>query len=482
MSASGGRCARTTARRGTPGPTSVTSSPAPSPTAGVRTAWRHLRRPADALLRARALERARSDPQGTSVRPHQPGGEPRRGRQGVLLLPRQHADTFLHAVPLQVPPAGIPLPRAGRDQRRSLAPRLRVRAHRHRHLPRRPVLRPLRRVRQGGAGRSADRNLGSQPRAARPRRCTCSRPSGFETAGGRTEIERPQIRVSRGEPSVLSATSAALGEYLLHCEPGASFLFADNETNPQRWQGQADPHDGQGPRYFKDGINDYVVDGAKEAINPRQVGTKAAAHYTFEIPAQGSSNASVAPLQREHRTRRRRPGEAILPGARDAQARGGRVLCRGHPGFALRRSSRGRSPVPGGHALEQAVLRLRRRRLADGARHRAVSGDERRRPPQRRLGAHGERRRHLDAGQVGVSLVRGLGSGVPRRAARSGRSGLRQEADLAAVERALPAPERSGPRLRMELRRRQSAGSRLERLLPLSAGQAAAQGTAISSS
>ena len=101
------------------------------------------------------------------------------------------------------------------------------------------------------------------------------------------EGERPQLRLSRGEPSVLSATSAALGEYLLHCEAGASFLFADNETNPERWQGQADPHDGEVPRYFKDGINDYVVDGDKEAINPRQVGTKAAAHYTFEIPAQG---------------------------------------------------------------------------------------------------------------------------------------------------------------------------------------------------
>ncbi|HSY40661.1 MAG TPA: hypothetical protein VLA79_14070, partial [Polyangia bacterium] len=48
-----------------------------------------------------------------------------------------------------------------------------------------------------------------------------------------------------------------------------------------------DRHDGEAPRYFKDGINDYVVDGAKEAINPRQVGTKAAAHYTFEIPARG---------------------------------------------------------------------------------------------------------------------------------------------------------------------------------------------------
>jgi hypothetical protein len=109
----------------------------------------------------------------------------------------------------------------------------------------------------------------------------------FRNSWRQSEVERPKIHVPAEEQSVLSATSAALGEYLLHCQPGASFLFADNETNPARWHGQADPSDGQIPRYFKDGINDYVVEGAMGAINPAQVGTKAAAHYTFEVPAQG---------------------------------------------------------------------------------------------------------------------------------------------------------------------------------------------------
>ena len=36
-------------------------------------------------------------------------GQPRRGREGVLLLPRQHAHPLLHEVPLQVPPGGVPL-------------------------------------------------------------------------------------------------------------------------------------------------------------------------------------------------------------------------------------------------------------------------------------------------------------------------------------------------------------------------------------
>ena len=35
-----------------------------------------------------------------------------------------------------------------------------------------------------------------------------------------------------------------------------------------------------GSKLAKDGINDYVVHGDRDAVNPDQVGTKAAAHYT----------------------------------------------------------------------------------------------------------------------------------------------------------------------------------------------------------
>ena len=43
-------------------------------------------------------------------------GQPRRGREGVLLLPRQHADALVHEVPLQVPAGGVPVRRAGRGE------------------------------------------------------------------------------------------------------------------------------------------------------------------------------------------------------------------------------------------------------------------------------------------------------------------------------------------------------------------------------
>ena len=78
----------------------------PRPVAGLplgrRRAGRHLRRPAAALLRAGALEREGPDHQGAALRPDEQRGEPRRGRQGVLLLPRLHADPLVHEVSVQV--------------------------------------------------------------------------------------------------------------------------------------------------------------------------------------------------------------------------------------------------------------------------------------------------------------------------------------------------------------------------------------------
>src|SRR4029453_11816804 len=70
-------------------------------------AGRHLGQPPASLFRARVVERARPHPQGAPLRTDRPGGQPRRGRQGVLLLPRLHADALLHEVSLQVPAGGL---------------------------------------------------------------------------------------------------------------------------------------------------------------------------------------------------------------------------------------------------------------------------------------------------------------------------------------------------------------------------------------
>jgi hypothetical protein len=41
--------------------------------------------------------------------------------------------------------------------------------------------------------------------------------------------------------------------------------------------------------YVKDGINDYVVVGRQDAVNPNQTETKAAAHYRIDIGATATS-------------------------------------------------------------------------------------------------------------------------------------------------------------------------------------------------
>lgn len=65
-------------------------------------------------------------------------------------------------------------------------------------------------------------------------------------------------------------------------------LFTHNETNRARL------YDAENPSpYVKDGINDFVVDGASDAVHPEHRGTKAAAHVRTEIPAGASRTVGV---------------------------------------------------------------------------------------------------------------------------------------------------------------------------------------------
>ena len=71
-----------------------------------------------------------------------------------------------------------------------------------------------------------------------------------------------------------------LAEYGFYCDGPASFLFTENESNNERLFGAANAS-----RYVKDGINNYLVNGDREAVNPEGKGTKASAHYTLNIGA-----------------------------------------------------------------------------------------------------------------------------------------------------------------------------------------------------
>ena len=83
-----------------------------------------------------------------------------------------------------------------------------------------------------------------------------------------------QIEAPAGT-SAVAATHPLLGEFILSCEGEVPLLFTENETNHERlFPG----HQNESP-YVKDGINDCVVHGQQDAVNPDKQGTKVAAHY-----------------------------------------------------------------------------------------------------------------------------------------------------------------------------------------------------------
>ena len=70
------------------------------------------------------------------------------------------------------------------------------------------------------------------------------------------------------------------GHYHLCCESAQEVLYTENDTDNVRfgWGTNSSP-------YVKDAFHRYIVHGQKEAVNPGQTGTKAAAHYVLPIAA-----------------------------------------------------------------------------------------------------------------------------------------------------------------------------------------------------
>ncbi len=92
--------------------------------------------------------------------------------------------------------------------------------------------------------------------------------------------EQPELRqlTSSAGGSVIEAFQAKEGSRYLYCEGQPTLLFTENETNTQRIFGVPN----RSP-YVKDSINDYLVHGKEEAVNPEKKGTKAAAVYRLTV-------------------------------------------------------------------------------------------------------------------------------------------------------------------------------------------------------
>ena len=77
---------------------------------------------------------------------------------------------------------------------------------------------------------------------------------------------------------VVVASHTQLGDRYLYCVENPRLLFTENETNNERIFGTAN----KGP-YVKDGINNYVVNGKQDAVNPKHEGSKSAALYEISV-------------------------------------------------------------------------------------------------------------------------------------------------------------------------------------------------------
>ena len=109
--------------------------------------------------------------------------------------------------------------------------------------------------------------------------------------------------------STVAATHPELGTFHLHCEGAPPLLFTENETNHARLH--LDYPD-VGP-YLKDGINDYIVQGRPEAVNPERIGTKAVAHYRLKVAPGKSATVRLRLVAQEDGVPRKEARRSATP-------------------------------------------------------------------------------------------------------------------------------------------------------------------------
>jgi hypothetical protein len=90
---------------------------------------------------------------------------------------------------------------------------------------------------------------------------------------------KPRLHdASTPSATCVAAEHAGLGTRYLYCDGQPETAFTENETNRERLYGAPNP-----APHVKDGINDYVVNGRREATNPGRTGTKASAIYRLRL-------------------------------------------------------------------------------------------------------------------------------------------------------------------------------------------------------
>jgi len=92
------------------------------------------------------------------------------------------------------------------------------------------------------------------------------------------DSHKPVLR--RGSGNCIELDAPHYGTRRLYFEGSPELLFTENETNTERLFGISG-----GSGFYKDGINDCVVNGRRDAVNPAETGTKAAVCYNLHVGA-----------------------------------------------------------------------------------------------------------------------------------------------------------------------------------------------------
>ncbi len=107
-------------------------------------------------------------------------------------------------------------------------------------------------------------------------------------------------RLALAEDGMVRSDHVTLEHFRLAAEAASDgtpfdWLFTENVTNNQLLYKNENES-----RFVKDAFHHYVVEGDTAAVNPRQFGTKAAAHYTLNVPAGGTVTLNLRLFAEAH--------------------------------------------------------------------------------------------------------------------------------------------------------------------------------------
>ena len=112
----------------------------------------------------------------------------------------------------------------------------------------------------------------------------------WDKASPRPALEE---RTPLDERVAIECAHETLGRRWLFAEGSPRLLFTENETNRQRLYGEPN-----GIPHVKDAFHRFLIEGEERAVNNGQVGTKAAAHYRFDLPAGESATVHLRLMDR----------------------------------------------------------------------------------------------------------------------------------------------------------------------------------------